>query len=284
MAQVHLMWVLSATGHLDPLTLWQLTRQEVLLFVVAYGTPGWAYDVAVKGSYAYVAAGRGGLQIYKNLLIDVEEGGKLSATAEEYLSKGESAFKKEDYDSAILYYTKAIGCLKYAKAYLWRGIAYTRKSQFLEVKQDFENVIELEPKGNECPQVLEIVAECYEKLGKVDKSAQYYHRAGYIYSHAEEHRKAAQSFSKTGQTYEKIKNYGSAAWEYVFAGDSYLKAAKTWKQQLNTLKQGICLRKLATLSVQPQCTILPVMPIMMLGLKAKLMRCTKKLPLCTMRE
>jgi len=253
-----------------------------------YDTPGSAYDVAVKGSYAYVADGSGGLQIYKNLLIDVEEGGKLLATAEEYLSKGESAFKKEDYDSAILYYTKAIGCLKYAKAYLWRGIAYTRKSQFLKAMWDFENVIELEPEGDnamrakiylaalegaqelkeevskqpseegqkiihsleqlpvdelECPQVLETVAECYEKLGKVDKSAQYYHLAGDIYSHAEEHIKAAQFLSKAGQTYEKIEDYGSAAGEYGFAGNSYLKAAKNIEAATEYSKAGDMFKK-----------------------------------------
>ncbi|MCK4352059.1 hypothetical protein KAW65_01480 [candidate division WOR-3 bacterium] len=171
----------------------------------------------------------------------------LATTAEEYLGEGENAFEKADYDSAIQYYTKAIELDSLdAKLYLWRGFAYTRKSQFLEAKQDFENVIELNPEGDEgmSAKIRLVALDEAEKLKKeVAKQpseekqkiihsleqlppdelecAQVLQMIAEYHEKAEKLDKSAQYYDLAGYTYKQAENHIKAAQVLDKAGQIY---------------------------------------------------------------
>ena len=66
--------------------------------------------------------------------------------AEAALTKGNNAFENKDFDSAIIYFTKAIELdPNYAITYNNRGEAYSNLEQYPEALVDYTKAIELDP-------------------------------------------------------------------------------------------------------------------------------------------
>lgn len=67
--------------------------------------------------------------------------------AKEAFNKGVNAQNRNDFDSAVLYYTKAIELApKYAPAYYNRGIVFNSQKKYAEAIGDYTKAIELDPK------------------------------------------------------------------------------------------------------------------------------------------
>ena len=67
--------------------------------------------------------------------------------AEAALIKGVNAVKNNDFNSAIIYYTKAIELdPKNVEAYYGRGFAYDELKKYPEAIADYTKAIELDPK------------------------------------------------------------------------------------------------------------------------------------------
>ncbi len=72
----------------------------------------------------------------------------------DYINLGHHAYQSQEYEEAILHYTKAINWHpKDANPYFWRGHARVNIQQYQEAIEDFDEVIRL---GNPNPNVYEI--------------------------------------------------------------------------------------------------------------------------------
>jgi len=77
--------------------------------------------------------------------INLEEFGMV-ASQKAFLIRGDRAFLKKDFDTAILYYTQEVKIHpKKATAYNSRGLAYKNKGDYAKAFDDFNKAIEIEP-------------------------------------------------------------------------------------------------------------------------------------------
>ncbi len=83
-----------------------------------------------------------------------------SKEAKDFYTDAGKAFEQNDFEKAIILYTKAINAdPNYSSAYFNRALSYAIVNKYLEATRDAEKVLDLEPNSHDAPYVMGIISE-----------------------------------------------------------------------------------------------------------------------------
>ncbi len=156
----------------------------------------------------------------KTLLSSNEQQSKNSVSsngdAKEYYTVGQAAMKKENYEDAIKYFSKAVKIdPKFAFAWDNLGICYRKAGKYTEAIESYNKSLEIDPKGitplQNLPaayiytQEYDKAIESYKKLISIyPEDPEGYYGLGQVYSNIKDFEKALDNMCKAYNLYVKI--------------------------------------------------------------------------------
>ncbi len=88
------------------------------------------------------------------------ESSTKSMEAKEFYTEAGKAFEQNDFEKAIIFYTKAIDAdPNYSSAYFNRALSYAIVNKYMEATRDAEKVLDIEPDSHDAPYVMGIISE-----------------------------------------------------------------------------------------------------------------------------
>jgi len=125
-------------------------------------------------------------------------GQSTNKAAKQAFEKGFKAHENKEFNSAVIYYTKAIELdPKYVNGYILRGVAYDALKKYPEAIADYTKAIELDPKK----------ADAYYNRGVAYDALKKYEEALADYTKAIEiDPKKADAYFDRGEIYRNLNN------------------------------------------------------------------------------